>query len=87
MSESSSSGGSSIIGTLASLLIGYLVGNWLAPDIFSMTVSETEWSNIWVYIYMIFWGFAIIIHFIKWIFWVVVAMFAIFGGIWLFNNK
>lgn len=85
--QSSSSSGGSLWGTLVSLLIGYLVGNWLAPDIFSMNVGETEWDNIWVYVYMIFWFFALIIHFVKFAFWFFVAVIAVFFGMWLYSRN
>lgn len=57
-----------LIQTIMYLLIGYLVGIWLAaPGIFSWTVSATQWGNILVYVYMLFWPFILLFHFVLWI--------------------
>lgn len=54
--------------TLVYLFFGYIVGLWLAaPGLFSATVSLTTWSNIWVYVWLLFWPFMLLWHFIIWV--------------------
>jgi hypothetical protein len=49
------------------LLMGYLVGLWLAaPGIFSWTVATTAWGNLMVYIYLLLWPIILIWTFVVW---------------------
>ena len=63
------------LSSLPYLLIGYLVGVWMAPALFSMTVTLTAWANIWVYVYILFWPAVLMLAVLKWV--------IIIGVIWL----
>jgi hypothetical protein len=54
-----------LINYSAYLFVGYLVGIWLAaPGLFSWTVTATMWSNLLVYVYMVFWPFILLWYFL-----------------------
>ena len=72
----------------ASILIGYFVGLWLAPELFSVDITETAWSNIWVYVYLLFWVFILLINLMKSFFVFAAVLIGAFLLIWLFvGNK
>jgi len=64
-----------IIATAASLCLGYLVGLWLSDGLFSADIMETDWTNIWVYAYILFWPVAIILKIWVWIIIIALASF------------
>lgn len=42
------------------MVVGYLVGLWLAPELFSTNIADTQWHNAWVYGYIfVWWGFVL----------------------------
>ena len=54
------------VNTLIYLFVGYLVGIWLAPDVFSSSVSMTSWDDLWVYAYLLFWPFILFWKMLIW---------------------
>lgn len=58
---------------LAYFSIGYLIGMWIGPEnVFVENVLQTEWDNIYVYLYLFVWPIMVAIH----IFWYVIAAIA-----------
>lgn len=50
------------------IAIGYMFGLWLSDaGIFSANLGLTQWDNIWVYAWMLFWPFIVAGHFIFWV--------------------
>jgi hypothetical protein len=59
------------------LLMGYLVGLWLAaPGIFSWTLHATAWGNLMVYIYLLLWPIILIWTVVVWSLLFCVVIFA-----------
>jgi hypothetical protein len=59
------------------LLMGYLVGLWLAaPGIFSWTLPATAWGNLMVYIYLLLWPIILIWTVVVWSLLFCVVIFA-----------
>ena len=59
-------------------IIGYLVGLWLAaPGLFSWTLAATQWGNLMVYVYLLFWPFILMWTFFLWALLIAAVIFVI----------
>jgi ABC-type antimicrobial peptide transport system permease subunit len=64
-----------IVGALVHVLIGYVVGAVFSDHIYA-DLSRTEWSNLWVYFWLVFWPFALF-----WMFALYAIAFAVVVGV------
>ena len=55
-----------LIKTLIYLLVGYLVAVWMHPDVVSLHLTQTDWSNVMVYVWVLLWQLVLLWHFILW---------------------
>ncbi len=64
------------------LIIGYLLGCYFWPDIFSIHITETQWLNIWAWVWLIFWPIIIMFKFFWLILKITLAACVIGGAIY-----
>lgn len=79
---------SQIFSTLFYLLVGYVVGLFLAPaGLFSLTIAATQWGNILTWVYLLFWPFILVVHFIVFIAIISIIGIVLFGIYEFITNR
>lgn len=74
-----------ILGALVHVLIGYVVGAVFSDHIYA-DASRTEWSNLWVYFWLLFWPFGLAV--MLWVYALAAAVVAGVGfGLWRWVNR
>ncbi len=68
----------SLLGATLHIGIGYLVGMVFSDHIYA-DVSRTEWSNLWVYFWLLFWPFGLAV--VLWFYALIAAVIAGLGFI------